>query len=442
MNPNWPILAYALAAMLALIALHGALVACEFSLVKLRYTLVDTADLAAARRKKRIARLMDDADQVARGLRFGLKLSAAGVGVALVIVWHAAVGHWPGATGSALEPWLAAVAFVITLSLLYLLGDLLPRGLALARPMRTLRITSWVALALTAASYPFRRVLRGISQAIFRKMGVSVRQDFNLLDIEVQMRAMGEEDQLIPGFLRTIITNTLRLRDLELSDVLLPRNRVVICNLQRDPQFVLEDARRSGHTRFPLCDGDLDHCLGLVHIKDLFRHSATGAPLDLRLIKRDILRLPESEPLESALEKLLRQKLHMALVVDDFGAAAGIVTLERLIEELVGEIRDELESSESSLIKPLPDGRGFRISGLAPLHDVAVALHVTLNNDQVSTFGGLITAELGRIPVPKEHLVLPQPGLDIIIEETDRRRILFATVRVLPLAEPSKNTPN
>jgi len=431
-NPNWPILAYALAAMLALIALHGALVACEFSLVKLRYTLVDTADLAAARRKKRIARLMDDADQVARGLRFGLKISAAGVGVTLVIVWHAVVGHWPGATGSALEPWLAAVAFVITLSLLYLLGDLIPRGFALARPMRTLRVTSWVALGLTAASYPFRRFLRAISQAIFHKMGITVRQDFNLLDIEVQMRAMGEEDQLIPGFLRTIITNALRLRDLELSDVLLPRDRVVTCNLQRDIQFVLEDARRSGHTRFPLCDGDLDHCLGLVHIKDLFRHSATGAPLDLLQIKRDILRLPESEPLEAALEKLLRQKLHMALVVDDFGAAAGIVTLERLIEELVGEIRDELESSESQLIKPLPDGRGFRVSGLAPLHDVAQALRVTLNNDQVSTFGGLITAELGRIPAPREHLVLPQPGLDIVIEETDRRRILSATVRVLP----------
>jgi CBS domain containing-hemolysin-like protein len=430
-NPDWLSLLYALVAMLALIAFHGALVACEFSLVKLRYTLVDTADLAAARRRPRIARLMDDADQVARGLRFGLKFSAAAVGVALMFAWLAVFGHWPGATGSHLEPWLAAFAFLVSICLLYLLGDLVPRGFALSRPMRTLRITSWIALGFTAVSYPFRRVLRGLYQALFRRFGVSVRQDFNLLDIEVQMRAMGEEDQLIPSFLRTIIANTLRLRDLELSDVLLPRNRVVTCNLQRDVQFVLEDARRSGHTRFPLCDGDLDHCIGLVHIKDLFRHTATGAPLDLRQLKRDILRLPESEPLEAALEKLLRQKLHMALVVDDFGSAAGIVTLERLIEELVGAIDDELTSGEQ-MIKPLPDGRGFRISGLAPVHVVAQTLRVTIINDAVSTFGGLITSELGRIPAPKEHFVLP-PGLDVVIDETDGRRILSTTVRILPL---------
>ena len=436
MTPDWTHLAFALAAMLALIALHGAFVACEFSLVKLRYTLVDTADLAAARRRWRIARLMDDADQVARGLRFGLKLSAVGVGIALVFLWFALVGHWPGATGSTAEPWVAALAFVVNISLLYLLGDLIPRGLALSRPMRTLRVTSWIALGFTALSYPFRRVLRAVSQRIFHRLGISVRQDFNLLDIEVQMRAMGEEDQVIPGFLRTIITNTLRLRDLELSDVLLPRNQVVTCNLQRDVQLVLADARRSGHTRFPLCDGDLDHCLGLVHIKDLFRHAADPAPLDLRKLQRDILRLPESEPLEAALEKLLRQKLHMALVVDDFGSAAGIVTLERLIEELVGDIRDERESADSQLIRPLPDGRGFRVAGLAPLHDVARALHVVLEHDAVSTFGGLITAELGRIPAPKEHLVLPQPGLDIVIDETDGRRVLFATVRLL---QPSEN---
>ncbi|MGA2053278.1 MAG: CNNM domain-containing protein, partial [Opitutales bacterium] len=227
MNPDWPNLACALAAMLLLIAFHGALVACEFSLIKLRYTLVDTADLAAARRRPRIARLMDDADQVARGLRFGLKFSAAGLGVTLVFVWRFLVGHWPGATGSPLEPWLAAFAFLAAICLLYLLGDLIPRGFALSRPMRTLRITSWIALGFTAFSYPFRRILRGLYQALFRRLGVSVRQDFNLLDIEVQMRAMGEEDQLIPAFLRTIITNTLRLRDFELSDVLLPRNRVV-----------------------------------------------------------------------------------------------------------------------------------------------------------------------------------------------------------------------
>lgn len=432
MQNNWQDVIVALAAMLLLVALHGALVACEFSLVKLRYTLTDTAVLAEARKRRRIAKLMDEADQVARGIRFGLKFSAAGLGAALMFLWVLLVGHWPGQTGNAAEPWLAGAAFLGLVAVLYLVGELIPRGLALAHPLAMLRLTSWVALGLAALSYPLRLVLRTLAQGFFRRAGVAVRQDFNMLDIEVQFRAMGEEDRVIPPFLRTILVNTLRLRDLELSDVLLPRNRVVFCDVRDPPEITLELVRRTGHTRYPLCDGDLDHCLGLVHIKEIFRQRSGSAPLDLRDLRRDILRLPATEPLEAALEKFLRQKTHLAIVLDEFGGAAGIVTLEQLIEELVGEIQDETAPAPEPAVRLLADGRTYRVTGLAPLREVAAALRVPLEHEEVSTFGGLVTAELGRIPAPKERVLLPQYGLEVTVEETDGRRILAATVRVTP----------
>ena len=429
MNPNWTQLALALGLMLALIVLHGALVACEFSLVKLRYSLADAAALAAARRRRRVARVLDDADQVARGIRFGLRFCATGVGADAAIVIHAAFGHWPGMSGIVEEWWFAAAILFCIVLLLYLVGDLIARGVALARPYQSLYATAGLALGFTLVSNPVRRVLRSISLGLFRKFGVEVRQDFNLLDVEVQMRAMGEEDQALPPFLRGILANTLRSRDFKLADVLVPRHQIVFINLAGDVAASLEAARLSGHTRFPLCDGDLDRCIGLIHIKDLYRLSAGAGPVDLRALKRDILRLPQTEALPIALEKLLRQKMHMALAMDEFGGVTGFITLERLIEEVVGDIQDEFDVAEEKLIKPLPEGRGFRVAGLAPLRDVEQALGVIITNTEIATFGGLVTAELGRIPATGEHVVLPQPGLDVVIDEADARRVIAATVR-------------
>jgi CBS domain containing-hemolysin-like protein len=426
-NPDWTKLTLALGLTLALIILHGALVACEFCLVKLRYSLVDPAGVAKAR--KWVARVIDEADEVARGMRFGLRFCAGSVGMSSAFVIRTLLGHWPGTTGVAAEWWLAALIFLIVVLLLYLLGDLIPRGIALARPVPTLFATAGPALLFTMCSYPVRRSLRMVSQWLFRKVGVEPRQDFNLLDVEVQMRAMGEEDEALPPFIRGILANTLRSRDFKLADVLVPRHQIIFINLQGDVAGSLEAARLSGHTRFPLCDGDLDRCIGLIHIKDLYRLSASTGPVDLRALKREMLRLPQAEELPTALEKFLRQKIHMALAVGEFGGVTGIVTLERLIEEVVGDIKDEFDTGEEKPIKPLADGRGFRVLGLAPLRDVEQALGVIITNTEIATFGGLVTAELGRIPSAGEHLVLPQPGLDVVIDEADARRVIAATVR-------------
>ncbi len=427
MNPDWTQLAFALAAMLALIVLHGALVACEFSLVKLRYSLADAAALAKARQTRRVARVLDDAEQVARGIRFGLRFCATSVGADTALIIHASFGHWPGISGATVEWWLGGAILLLVVLSLYFIGDLFARGVALARPYPTLYFTSGFALVFTFLSLPVRRLMRSLSVSLFQRFGVEPRQDFNLLDVEVQLRAMGEEDQALPPFLRGILANTLRSRDFKLADVLVPRHQIVFINLRGDVAASLDAARQSGHTRFPLCDGDLDRCLGLIHIKDLYR-LGTG-PVDLRAVKRDILRLPQSEPLPIALEKLLRQKMHMALAVGEFGGVTGIITLERLIEEVVGDIQDEFDATEEKPIKPLPDGRGFRVAGLAPLRDVEQALGLLIPNTEIATFGGLITAELGRIPAAGEHVVLPQPGLEVTIDEADARRVISATVR-------------
>jgi magnesium and cobalt transporter len=144
--------------------------------------------------------------------------------------------------------------------------------------------------------------------------------------------------------------------------------------------------------------------------------------------KRSVAVFPLETALEEALERMLRAKFHMALAVDEFGGVVGVITLESILEELVGEIQDEFDSEEEQIIA-LDAGQRFRISGLTPIHDIEETLEIDIENDEVSTFGGLITGELGHIPLRGEQLHCF--GLAITVDEVDERRVIAATVELI-----------
>jgi len=189
----------------------------------------------------------------------------------------------------------------------------------------------------------------------------------------------------------------------------------------------LKVMKEAGHTRFPLCHSSLDDCIGILHIKDMFRLSGPLAAVDLVKVKRNVATFELETPLEAALERMLRAKFHMALAVDEFGGIVGVVTFESILEELVGEIQDEFDSEEDQ-IRALRAPHTYRVSGLTPIHDLEEALGVEVENDDVSTFGGLITGELGRIPARGDTLSLA--GMRITIDEVDERRVIAVRVVV------------
>jgi CBS domain containing-hemolysin-like protein len=219
-----------------------------------------------------------------------------------------------------------------------------------------------------------------------------------------------------------ILKNTLLMRELVVADVLLPRNQVKYFDLNLPLKENLDLAKETGHTRFPLCYGDLDSCLGLVHIKDIFRYKGELEKLDLRRIKRNMIRIDSEEPLESALTKFLSHRMHMALVIDEFRGTEGVLTLERILEQLVGEIRDEFDADEEVLIRPEMDSGETVVSGLTPLHEIEARFGIDFDNEEVSTIGGLVTSELGKIPDLGAELTIG--NLHIEITEVDDTRVV------------------
>ena len=217
---------------------------------------------------------------------------------------------------------------------------------------------------------------------------------------------------------KSILINALDMADRVVRDITTPRGEVVFLNTEDTFEENLKRALDSRHTRFPLCDGHLDSTIGLVHIKDMLKlMREPGA--DMHSIKRDILPVPEMMPLEKLLTFFLARHAHLGLVVDEFGGTVGVVTLDNVLEELVGEIQDEFDAENPEFKRINADE--FTVQGgvgLYELHDLA---GLELESADVSTIGGYVTHLIGHLPKQGEHVRIED--YTVTISQSDGRRV-------------------
>ena len=416
--------------------IYALFVSVEFSLVRIRYSHITPENYEKLIRPKIVRWLVTDPDRTARALRFGrvlIILFWSGMFFALIDpAWRsvqADAGEFAG--GFVLVGFCALGA-----SGFYLFAELIPRAVAIRSPEKILARTGRLAALFLFLILPFLWILGRLKERVYRILRLNLDNDLNPLDLEVQLRAMGEEHVVLSPGVRKIIDKAIQLPELDVSDILLPRNQVQWIDLHEDPRESLSMARKTGHTRFPLCEGDLDRCLGIIHIKDIFRRESETSPVDLRKIRRPIATLGLQDGLIEALQRLLGLKVHMALVLDEFGGTVGVVTLERILEELVGEIQDEFDMEDEEIV-PLGVNR-FSVDGMTPIHELEERLEVDFERDDVSTFSGLITSELGRIPENGESFTYAR--IHALITEVDEKRIIGTEVTVLPADEEPADT--
>jgi len=424
MSAAWIDFLVSMSAVALMLVLHAFLVMCEISLVKFRYGDVDGQALEVVKRRRGIAHLIENSDRTGRVVRFSKTLCTVAVGLLLMPV----VSDFFELFGSVQTPdrWLVVLlSFVCATSVHFLFAEIFPRGLAMRDPVRAIQSSYRVLRVFEVLTLPGMLFFRSLKRVLFRRLGVDVDDELNPLDLDVQIRAMGEDSQDLSPVVRKIVNRALQMQDLVVQDVLLPRSQVVICDLDESLEANLDVMKRAGHTRFPLCRGNLDDCIGILHIKDMFRFDGAFEDLDPIKLKRTVAMFDLETPLEEALERMLRAKFHMALAVDEFGGIVGVVTFESILEELVGEIQDEFDSEEEQ-IRVLRAPNTYRISGLTPIHDLEESLGLQIENEEVSTFGGLITGELGRIPARGETLSIA--GMQITVDEVDERRVIAARV--------------
>jgi len=413
-------------AILVLLGMNAVFVATEFSLMKMRFTRFGTGKMDELKESKPVADLLENMSSSLKILRLGITLSTIVLGILFVPLVYAGLAsqEWFGG-----HPLGMAIVFgiVFSVSIGFVFCELIPRSIAMQAPIRTLQFTVPFVRIFQFIAQPLSNLFNAVSRMVLKGLRLDADSDLNLIDVESQIRSIVSNGDELPEVTESILNNVMDLRKRVAHDIMIPRNQLKFFDVEDSPDENLKVARETGHTRFPVCEGDLDQCVGIVHIKDVFRIGKSSEEIDLNEVKRPIARFSMDEPLESVLQGFLKQKQHFALLIDEFGGTVGAVTLEDVLEELVGEIQDEFDRDREMISKLGEDS--YLVDGLTPLHDVSQEIGVELESEEVSTFGGFITVKLGRLPRLNEVFTIG--NLEITAGSMDDKRVIAASINVL-----------
>ena len=228
----------------------------------------------------------------------------------------------------------------------------------------------------------------------------------------------------------SMVEGAIEVADLHVGDVMIPRAQMVSLPVDAPFDEILRRVIESGHSRFPVTNGDSEKIIGILLAKDLLKCFVDGAPRDVRKLLRPTALIPESKRLDILLKEFRLSRHHMAIVMDEYGGVAGLITIEDVLEEIVGEIDDEHDEEDPArkkLIQVQPDGR-FVVNALTPIADFNARLGSRFSDDEFDTVGGMVTSEFGHLPEPGEEVALG--GFHFHVTRADDRRVLQFAVRV------------
>lgn len=409
-------------------------VAAEFALVKVRTSQIDELVEQGHWAARITSRILDRLDAYISASQVGITLASLGLGFVIDDSLEPLIEgmlHGVGLPELSLPigggvTIVALVAFLTATFLHISLGELVPKSLAIRAAKPLALWTSPPLLAFYYLFYPVISVLNLFSDLVIRLMGLGRLDHAELAHTEEELRHILSES-VQGGHLsrteRVMIENVLNLEGKTARRVMVPRPDIVYLSLQNSLDENLRIARRAGHTRFPLCLDDLTRVVGMIHVKDLFRHglfSEEGSRTDLRKIARPVPFLPESMQLDKLLLEFQRGKVHMAILLDEFGSVVGMVTLERVLEELVGPIQDEFDAEIPQVV--LLDDGSFDVDAACPLDVLEETCGVVVPETEAETTGGLILDQLGRVASVGDSIVVGQHRLTVLQAEPTRIR--------------------
>jgi CBS domain containing-hemolysin-like protein len=408
-----------------LVFLNAFFVAAEFAIVKVRATRIHERLREGARGAAATEDVLRNLDAYLSATQLGITLASLGLGwvgepafativapiLALIGVWSPAVVHSVSLT----------FAFAVITYLHIVLGELAPKSLAIQR-------AEAVALAVAVPLRTFRRVflpalwlLNRSSNGFLRLLGIHPTATPELVHSEEELRLILAESHrtgALSASKRKLLENVFDYTRRSAKHIMVPRAEIVYLTLQRSLEDNLEIIRNSQHTRYPLCESDIDHVIGMIHSKDLLAPAELRHVRDLLKIKREILFVPETRPLELLQRDFQQRRVHMALVVDEYGSTSGLVTLEDILEEIVGEIQDEFDAEPPKMEKT---GESYVVDGLVLLDEITERLGIEVPEHESNTLGGYVIARLGRIARLGD--VVRLDGYDVKVIEMKGRRV-------------------
>jgi CBS domain containing-hemolysin-like protein len=424
-----------LAAVLVLVAANGMFVAAEFAIVSVRRTRLIPLIERGSRTARLVLRAAEDPNAFLAATQLGITMASLGLGwigePAVATLLEPLLSWLPGGFQEATTHTVAVVlAFALITGLHIVFGELAAKSAALWRP----EATALVVAPLTDLFYrlfrPFIWALNSTANATLSLVGLHApsgrhvysSEEIGLLITESRRAGVVEEEEA------RLVHRVFKFADRLVEEVMVPR--VQVRGVPKDA--VVPDAvavvREAGYTRLPVFDEDLDHIVGMIHVKDLLlAHSEGGGSAPIAPLMRPVLYMPEMKPVGDLLEEMRRGGIQLAVVLDEFGGTSGIVTIEDLLEELVGEIPGEFRPAQRLIILQQPER--IVVDAAIPLDVLNEAFRISLPTVEANTLGGFIFHHLGAIPEPGATFRIDQ--LEFKIEAATRNRIGLVQIRRL-----------
>ena len=390
------------AIILALVVLNGFFVAAEFAIVGAPRASIEHQASRGHMLAQRVARVLEDAkrqDRYIATTQIGISVASLGLGMYGEHVLAEWIARWLEPYDA--NPWIAAhaMASVIAIGLLtYLhivIGEMVPKALALQRAERTVLYVTPLILVMETAIYPLVVGLNGIGNALLRLIGVHrTEAGTDRYHTTEELQFIIEESQeggLLRGESGNILRELFEFGDLSAGEAMVPRVLVAGIAVGTEPDELRAIVRAHAHTRYPVYNGDLDHIIGSLHIKDVLRHIISNRPVTAR-DARPLPYVPGPLLLDEVLAAMRRYRSQMAVVMDQHGGTAGLLTIEDLFEEVVGEIEEG--KTRRPIVKDV-QGR-MHVRGTVRLNEAGEAIGCTLEHPKVTTISGLVLLLLGR----------------------------------------------
>ncbi len=426
-----------------LVLLNGFFVASEFALVGIRKTRIDELVNQGNQAAKLVQKALQNLDSYISATQLGITLASLGLGW----IGEPAIAHF-------LEPFLlnflspegalitahslaVILAFSFITFLHIILGELAPKTIALQRAESTSLLLIVPLTAFTTIFKPFIWILNGSGNLVVKLIGLESPLGHQLVHSEEEIRMLlnqSQESGTIPRKEVEMVQNVFRLGDTTVKQIMIPRTDVIAFNVATPLKEVVKKIKKQPHSRFPVFEHSIDSIIGFVHVKDIYAEvlkladngkDFDGKKLSELDILRQIITVPEIKKNDDVLVEMRRKRVHIAIVNDEFGGTAGLVTLEDILESVVGEIEDEFEKPIKEIQRQ--SNGAYLIDGLTPIERVQNRFKLPLRGQGYTTIGGLVFGLLGHEPRVGDQV---QIGNIIFgVESIDGKRIKTLTLK-------------
>ena len=423
---------------LLLVLLNGFFVAAEYAFVRVRETQLDELAAGGNAAAKRAKKVSDRLDSYIGAAQLGVTLASLAIGWIGEPAVAALISPAFGWLRDISEPLFHVLAFAIAFAAItyahIVIGELAPKYLAIQRALRVAMLCAYPLDVFYQIVRPFNWLVSKSANTIVSWLGIKPHEALDAhSDEELKMLVAASAKQgVLQESERVIVGNALDFADTVVRQVMVPRTEIVAVPEDLDLAGLVAMARQTRFSRFPVYREDLDHIVGLVHVKDLVGVDRTSHATARDLMRR-VPAIPETLRLDQALAEFRRQRAGLAIVIDEFGGTAGLVTLEDVIEQLVGEVTDEFDAGEVQRIKEESPGT-FVFDGLVALDDLRERLNLGLADEPYDTVGGMVFGRLGRLAKVGDAVEIE--GYRFTVTQVDGRRV--AQVRVQRVRQPRR----